>query len=87
MNSTTLIGILASILTAISMFPQLIKLLKEKKADDISVTMLITLIIGLSLWIYYGIVKKDWIITISNSVSASVNLLVLILSIVFKRKS
>jgi MtN3 and saliva related transmembrane protein len=87
MNSTTIIGIGASILTGISMLPQLIKLIKEKKAEDISLVMLGTLITGLLLWIYYGIVKDDWIITISNSVSAIINLLVLILSLVYKRKT
>lgn len=36
MNITTIIGILASFFTAISLLPQLIKLLKEKRSSDIS---------------------------------------------------
>jgi MtN3 and saliva related transmembrane protein len=81
MNPDTMIGIGASILTGISMLPQLIKLLKERKADDISVVMLITLISGLVLWIWYGIKKEDWIIILSNGVSVLINALVLILRI------
>ncbi len=85
MNSNTIIGVGASVLTAISMLPQLIKLIKEKKADDISVVMLITLILGLTLWIWYGIKKEDWIIILSNSLSVLINILVLILSIMYKK--
>lgn len=66
------------------MLPQLIKLIKEKKADGISVIMLITLIAGLILWIVYGIKKEDWIIIISNGFSALINISVLILSLVYK---
>lgn len=67
------------------MLPQLIKLIKEKKADDISISMLLTLISGLSFWIFYGIKKEDWIIIIANSFSVLINILVLILSIVYKK--
>ena len=81
MSPITIIGIGASVLTGISMLPQLIKLLKEKEANDISVIMLITLISGLTLWIWYGIKKEDWIIIISNGVSVLINALVLILRI------
>lgn len=84
MNSDMIIGIGASILTGISMLPQLIKLIKERKANDISLIMLITLISGLTMWVWYGIKKEDWIIIISNGFSMLINILVLILSLVYK---
>jgi MtN3 and saliva related transmembrane protein len=80
-----IIGILASTCTAIAAIPQLFKLLKEKKADDISLGMLSTLIIGLGFWVAYGILKSDWIIIISNSLSLLVNTTVMILAIRFKK--
>ncbi len=58
MQSETWIGLGASICTGVSMLPQLIKIYKEKKAGDISYTMLGILITGLALWVWYGIVKK-----------------------------
>jgi MtN3 and saliva related transmembrane protein len=54
------IGIAAGICTAISLLPQLIKIIKEKDAGDISVFMLGILLLGLSGWLYYGILKKDY---------------------------
>jgi MtN3 and saliva related transmembrane protein len=86
MQPTLLIGIAASVFTGISMLPQLIKVIKEKKADTISYGMLIVLMVGLGLFCWYGTLKKDWIIVVSNSFSFSVNLTLLFLSIRYKNK-
>lgn len=82
-----IVGIVASVSTAVSMLPQLIKIIKEKKAEDISLPMIITLLTGLALWIAYGVMRKDWVITIANSFSLVVNLTLLALSIKYKAKN
>lgn len=81
------IGIGAGVLTAISMLPQLFKILKEKKADDISFGMLIVLLAGIAGWIWYGIVKTDYPIIATNSFSFLVNSVVLGLSIKYKNSA
>lgn len=86
MNLITTIGILASIFTATSLLPQLVKIIREKKAEDISLLMLLILFIGLGLWTYYGFLKKDWIIVTANSFSFSINLAIAVLSIKYKIK-
>ena len=85
MTTETWIGLAASIFTGISMLPQLIKIYKEKKPSDISWIMLLMLIAGLALWIWYGIKKDDYLIIISNSFALLVNLNVVILNIVFRK--
>ncbi len=85
MQVTLITGIAASVLTGFSMLPQLVKVIKEKKSDDISYVMLVVLLIGLALWSIYGAMKKDWIIFISNSFSFLVNLTLLVLSIRYKK--
>ncbi len=62
MNTETFIGVAASACTAASLIPQLTKVLKEKKAENVSLWMLLVLFVGLGLWAYYGILKNDWII-------------------------
>ena len=47
-------GYFAAILTTAAFLPQLIKTLKTKKADDVSLTTLIMFIIGVLSWIFYG---------------------------------
>ena len=76
MNNNVL-GIIAGILTSISMLPQLIKVLKEKNVDDLSPVMLLTLIAGLSLWVAYGIGKGEAPIIYSNAFAVLVNLCLL----------
>ena len=69
------------------MVPQLVKLIKEKKADDISVFMLLVLFVGVGCWVAYGILKKDWIIIISNSFSFIINILLTVLTLKWKAKA
>jgi MtN3 and saliva related transmembrane protein len=80
------IGIAAGICTAISLLPQLIKIIKSKKADDISFFMLIILLIGLSGWVWYGILRKDYPIIVTNAFSFVVNVLIIFFSIRYNRK-
>jgi len=85
MKTDTIIGIMASIGTAVSLVPQLVKVIKEKKADNISLGMMAILFAGLGLWVYYGILKKDWIIIISNSFSFIINLMLGIFAVKYKK--
>ena len=81
-----MIGIAAGVFTGISLLPQLIKLVKEKKSQDISIGMLICLLIGLALWVVYGIKKQDWPITVTNSFSLLVNCCIIGLNQFFSAK-
>ena len=85
MENTEYIGIAAGICTSVSLLPQLIKIIKEKKADDISYFMLAILITGLSGWVWYGIRKSDLPIILTNSFSVSVNILVIIFTAKYKK--
>ena len=84
--NATLIGIIASVFTGVSLLPQLIKLIKEKKSSDISMLMLATLFSGLSLWIWYGARLHDWVIIIANIVSLVLNVSIFALNLIYKAK-
>ena len=81
------LGLVAGGITSIAMMPQLIKVIKEKNAEDISVVMLLVLITGLSLWVWYGILQNELPIILSNSFSVLVNITLLICCMMFKKKS
>ena len=87
MNTETIIGVAASTCTAASLIPQLTKVVREKKAENVSLWMLLVLFAGLGLWVYYGILKIDWIIIVSNSFSFIVNLLLAVFTIKYKNKN
>jgi MtN3 and saliva related transmembrane protein len=84
-NQTEIVGLTAGICTSISLLPQLIKLLKNKKAEDISLFYLLILFIGLALWIWYGILRDDIPILVTNGFSLVINGIVIALGIKYKR--
>ena len=86
MDATKWIGIIASVCTGISLLPQLIKILKLKKADHLSWGMMAVMLVGFILWMVYGIHKKDLIIVISNAVSLVLNILIIIFSWKYKTR-
>lgn len=79
------IGIIAGILTSISLFPQLVKIVNEKKAEDISYFMLFMLILGLGCWIWYGILKNEWPIIWTNIFAVLMNILLIVFSVRYKK--
>ena len=85
MEADNIIGIAAGVCTCVSMVPQLIKIIREKKAENISYVMLLVLMAGLAIWVWYGINKNDWPIIVTNSFSFVVNML--ILGFTFKYKT
>ena len=62
-----------------STVPQIRKSGKSKKTDDVSKWIIISLIGGLSLWVFYGILKGDIIIVLANAIGVSLNLFLLFL--------
>ena len=77
---------MAGVFTAASLLPQLIKLIREKKAEDISLFFLIILFCGLGLWIWYGSLRNDLPIIVTNTFSLIVNSMIIVLGIKYKKK-
>ena len=78
-------GYFAAILTTVAFLPQLIKTLKTKKADDVSLTTLIMFIIGVLAWIIYGYKISSTPILIANLITLILNLMILISKIHFSK--
>jgi len=64
-----IIGLLAGILTTISLVPQVIKIICTKDTTGISLETYLITIIGVLLWLTYGIMIKELPIVISSGVS------------------
>ena len=77
------IGILAAILTTSAFIPQVYKIYKEKKAQGVSLTMYLIMFVGVLLWLVYGVLIGSIAIIVANSVTAVLQLFV----IIFKLKN
>jgi len=67
MPTIEIIGLIAATLTTACFIPQVYKVWKEKSTKDISLVMYIVFMIGLALWLYYGIQKESISIILANS--------------------
>lgn len=80
------LGLVAGGLTSIASMPQLIKVIKTKNVEDISWLMLVILISGLSLWVWYGIEQDELPIILSNAFAVLVNLTLFICYLIYREK-
>ena len=81
-----IIGIGAGILTSVSMLPQLIKTIKEKQAEDLSIIMILVLMSGIGGWIWYGILRNDVPIIFTNCFSFLINSILLFFRVKYDGK-
>ena len=81
MEIVTVIGLIAAALTTWSFLPQVIKTIKTKKTEDISLVMYSILSVGILLWLIYGIWIKDFPIIIANSISFILSAIILFFKI------
>jgi MtN3 and saliva related transmembrane protein len=72
------IGGLAALLTSLSYLPQVRKALPAGSTKDLSLKTLVSLTIGLALWVLYGFVKSDLVIVSANMIGGGLSLSVLL---------
>ena len=83
-KTTMIIGVIAGTCTSLSLLPQLIKIIKEKKANDISLFYLVILFVGLVLWIIYGVRREDIPVIVTNAAANAINVLIMIVGVRYK---
>jgi MtN3 and saliva related transmembrane protein len=63
------IGLTASVLLSVSAIPQIVKSLRTKRAEDLSLAMIVLFLVGFALWIVYGWLIRSVPVIITNTVS------------------
>ncbi len=86
MDIVQILGFLAGACTTVAVIPQIIKSWRTKKAMDVSPIMFSILVLGLGLWVVYGVIKEDVPIIATNGISFLLNLFMLFLMISINRK-
>jgi len=86
MEWTDVLGLVAGICTTVAVVPQIKKALQTQKVEDISPGMFSILIVGVFLWVVYGITQKDMPIIVTNGVSLALNGMMLFLMLRYREK-
>jgi MtN3 and saliva related transmembrane protein len=81
MNATptgiTLLGLLAASCTTLAFLPQVIKTWKSRSTKDISLGMFSVLVIGILLWLAYGLSISDLPLIVANMVTLLFSVIIL----------
>ena len=64
-----LIGFAAATCTTVAYAPQVIKVWKTRSARDISLGMFLIMVLGLALWLIYGLLSGDAPLVAANTVT------------------
>lgn len=78
-----IVGFIAGVLIVVSCLPQIVKIFQTKSVKDVSIYMYILLLIAQSLWACYGFLSNDIHIIITNVVSGSLSLVVIVLCLYY----
>lgn len=71
MDGWTYLAFVAGALTSTGYIPQIVKGLKTRRLDDVSLLMPAVLGLGMLLWLVYGLVREDPAIIVANIVGSS----------------
>ena len=81
-----IIGFVAGGLSSALFVPQIIKIIKEKSAEELSVVTCIIGVISSGLWLWYGTEKEHLSMIVTNSISVIATIVLLILKFIYKKE-
>ncbi len=81
-----IVGIIAAICTTSGFIPQIVRGMRTKRLDDVSPVMYTLLILGLALWLSYGVYLEDMIIIVANAVGLVFSLFIVCLRYKYMRQ-
>lgn len=74
-----LVGAVAAMLTTSAFFPQALKTLRTRETGGLSVVMYVMLVVGVSLWLVYGLMIGSMPLILANGIVLVPQLAVLVL--------
>jgi len=85
MDPETMLGLSAGFLTTVGYVPQMVRALKTRSMDDFSLSMPILLMVGMGLWLVYGIMLGDLPIILWNMIAMAFNAGLVVLKLSYSR--
>lgn len=82
----SIIGTIAAICTTVGFIPQIMRGIKTRELKDVSPVMLGLLLVGVSLWLVYGIWLNNLIISLANGFTLLFIIMIIYLRISFKKE-
>jgi MtN3 and saliva related transmembrane protein len=84
MLAIQILGLAAGTITSITFLPQVVKIWKTRSAKDLSLIMLLLLMLGVILWLTYGLIVMDAAIIYTNSMVLAMSFIMLFFKLRYK---
>jgi len=84
MDLINLIGSVAAVCSTASFLPQAVRTIKTKNTEGISLEMYSILILGVGLWLTYGILIKSLPIILANAITLILTSTIFVLKLKYK---
>jgi MtN3 and saliva related transmembrane protein len=79
------VGTAAGLCSMSSFVPQIVKIVREGDAEQVSLRMYMVTVTGFVLWVTYGVLSHSWPVWASNSVCLALSATILALKLRFGR--
>jgi MtN3 and saliva related transmembrane protein len=79
------IGMIAGMLTTLAFVPQAVSIWRSKKAEGISTPMYSMFILGIALWLAYGLMIGSFPVILYNGITLALAILILAMKLRFDR--
>lgn len=81
MIGASAVGFVAAVLTTIAFVPQLVKVWRTRRTEDISAGMYSIFAAGVALWLAYGVLIESWPVIVANFITLVFALAILALKL------
>lgn len=77
MDSIDIAGHIGSLLSSITFLPQVYRVYRTRRAEDLSLNMLLIIFVSTVIWIVYGIGKGLWPVILCNTIICLLSVLLI----------
>ena len=87
MNSVQIeiVGLIAASFTTFAFIPQVFKIWKNRNISGVSISMYVIMLIGISIWLFYGFLIKSLAVIVANIVAGLLQLFIVTLIFISRK--
>ena len=87
MNSVQIeiLGLIAASFTTFAFIPQVFKIWKNRNISGVSISMYVIMLIGISIWLFYGFLIKSLAVIVANIVTGLLQLFIVTLIFISRK--
>jgi len=75
------VGLVGAMFTTLAFVPQVVKIWKNRSSEGISLSMYVCMLVGISIWLAYGILIDSIAVIVANILSGILQVVIIFLTL------